>query len=537
MRKMRKLILLLAVSIVAIVMTACSDDNEQSASGEERQELLLNLGSEPSSLDPAITTSLKDSWVQDHMFEGIYVLNEEGSPELGAAEKVDISDDGLVYTFTIREDAKWSDGSDLTAGDFEYSWKRVLDPNTGARYASFLYVIKNAEAFNTGKANIEDVGVKALDNKTLELTLEAPTAFLGSLMTISTFYPVKKDIVEKNENWTLDASQYVTNGAFSLSEWKHDDQIVLEKNEEYYNQDDVHLSKITFKMVDDETTAYQMYETGSFDYISAIPTDQLDAAKSKEEYNEAPTYSTAMYLFNINKEPFNNQKVRKAFAMAIDRKALVENVGKIGETPAFAMVPPGVETPEGDFREVRGNYFEEDYDEAKNLIKEAMKEEGWSTFPEVKIIYSTSENNKRYTEAIQEMIKKNLDIEVKLGTQEWKSYLDTLGRKDYQMARMAQSGVYVDPAVNLDYFLGTGPNNRTGWVNEKYDQLLLDARKEQNPAKRFELLHQAEEVLMNDLPFMPYYFLSSNYLLSPKVEGAVFYEHKSPVFIWAQKVE
>ncbi|WP_223280417.1 peptide ABC transporter substrate-binding protein [Virgibacillus halodenitrificans] len=530
---MKKLIAILILTGV-MILGACSDKSATS-SEPPKQDLVLNLSSEPSSLDPGITTSLKDGWVMEHLFEGLYTLDQEGEVVLGVAEKVDKSTDGLVYTFTIRKDAKWSDGSDVTAHDFEYAWKRALDPNVGARYASFLYVIKNAEAFNTGKASLEEVGVTALDDKTLKLTLEAPTPYLEKLMTITTFYPVKKEVVEANENWTLDPSLYVTNGAFQLNKWEHDSQLELIKNKEYYAKDEVSLEKITFKMINDATTAYQMYETGELDFISTIPTDQLEAAKQKPEYIEFPTYSTAMYLFNIRKEPFNNQKVRKAFAMGIDRKALVENVGKIGETPAFAMVPPGAETPEGDFREVGGNYFEEDYEEAKKLIAEAMEEEGWSTFPKVELIYSTSENNKRYSEAIQEMLKKNLDIDIQLGTQEWSSYLDTLGRKDYQMARMAQSGVYIDPAVNLEYFLGSGTNNRTGWINENYDQLLKKARVEQDETKRYELLHQAEEILMEDLPFMPYYFLSSNYLASPEIKGIVYYNHQPPVFKWAKK--
>lgn len=519
-------------------MAACSEEgNKSGAEGSVKQEIVLNAGSEPASLDPAMNTSIGSGWILDHMYEGLYTRDQEGNVILGVAEDVEVSEDGTVYTFKIKEDAKWSDGSDLTAEDFKYSWERVLDPNTGARFAYYLYVIKNAEAYNKGEASAEDVGIKVIDNKTLEVTLESPTAFLDSLMTIWTFYPVKKDIVENNKDWTLDAENFVTNGAFYMTKWEHDNQIVLSKNDNYYSESDITLNQITFEMVDDATTAYQLYQTGDLDFIGSIPTDQLTVAKDSKEYTEFPYYSTAMFIFNVNKEPFTNEKVRQAFAMSVDRKSLVENVGRTGETPAFAMVPPGADTPDGDFRENGGDYFEEDYEKAKKLIEEAMKEEGWSEFPEVTLMYSTSDNNKRYAEAVQEMLKQNLNINLKLANQEWNTYLDTLGRGDYQMGRMSWTGLYIDPAVNLEYYLGTSTNNRTGWVNEKYDQLLKDAKVEQDVEKRYELLHEAEKMLMTDLPMMPLYFLTKNYLTSSEIEGVAFYENRSPLFKWAKRID
>ncbi|MBD1221134.1 peptide ABC transporter substrate-binding protein [Virgibacillus halodenitrificans] len=520
--------------LVALMMAACSEnENKSEAEGSKGQELVLNAGSEPASLDPAMNTSVTSGWILDHMYEGLYTRDQNGDIQLGIAEDVDVSDDGTVYTFSIKENAKWSDGTDVTAEDFKYSWERVLNPNTGARFAYYLFVIKNAEAYNKGEADIEDVGIEVINDKTLEVTLESPTAFLDSLMTIWTFYPVKKDIVEKDENWTLDAENFVTNGAFYMTDWEHDNKIVLTKNDNYYSKEEVNLNKITFEMVDDATTAYQLYQTGDLDFISAIPTDQLAAVKDSDEYNEFPYYSTAMYIFNVNKEPFTNQKVRQAFSMAVDRKSLVENVGQTGEAPAFAMVPPGADTPDGDFREVGGDYFKEDNTKAKALIAEAMDEEGWSEFPEVTLMFSTSDNNKRYAEAVQEMVKQNLNIDLKLANQEWNTYLDTLGRGDYQMGRMSWTGLYIDPAVNLEYYLGTSTNNRTGWVNKEYDQLLKDAQVEQDITKRYELLHDAEEILMTDAPFMPLYFLTNNYLTSSKVDHVAFYENRRPVFKWA----
>lgn len=535
----RKIIITILFLVTALIMAACSKDENQSGAGADsvEQQLVLNAGSEPSSLDPALNTAVNSGWILDHMYEGLYTRDQDGDIVLGIAEDVEVSEDGTVYTFQIKEDAKWSDGSDVTAEDFKFSYERVLNPETGSRFAYYLFVIKNAEAYNNGEAEVEDLGIEVLDDKTLELTLEAPTAFLDSLMTIWTFYPVKKDIVENNENWTSNPENFVTNGAFYMTEWEHDNKIVLAKNDEYYDEKNITLTQITFEMVDDATTAYQLFQTGDLDFISSIPTDQLAASKESDEYVEFPYYSTSMYIFNVEEEPFTNQKVRQAFAMAIDRQSLADNVSQIGETPAFAMVPPGADTPDGDFREIGGDYFEEDYGEAKALLEEAMDEEGWSELPDVTLMYSTSDGNKRSAEAVQEMLKQNLDINIKLANQEWNTYLDTLGRGDYQMGRMAWTGLYIDPAVNLEYYLGSSTNNRTNWMNNEFDQLLREAQVEQDEEKRFELLHEAEEILMTDLPFMPLNFLTKNYMTSESIEGVVFYENRSPLFKWAKKTE
>ncbi|REK59571.1 MAG: ABC transporter substrate-binding protein [Geobacillus sp.] len=524
--------------LVSGVLTGCgSKGTSGDGAGKNiKQEITLNALSEPPSLDPALASDTTSGWVIDHLFEGLYTKNQKGEPVLGAASDVKVSEDGKTYTFTIRDDAKWSDGDPVTAQDFEYAWKRVLDPKTGSPFAFYMYYIKGAEEYNKGKGSADQVGIKALDDKTLQVELNAPLSYFDKLLTMWTFYPVKKSLVESNPKWAAEAKGYVSNGAYRLTEWKHNSEVVIEKNQHYWNKDTINMEKVTWKMVNDATTYYQMYKTGELDLIATLPTDAVAQEKNNKEYKVVPYFGTYMFMFNVAKEPFNNAKIRRAFALAIDRKAIVENITKSGEKPAYAFVPYGADTPDGDFREVGGTYFEENVQEAKKLLQEGMKEEGWSTLPEVTLIYNTAENHKKIAEAVQEMLKRNLDVKIKLANQEWKTYLETTAQSNFQMARMGWIGIFVDPTVILDYYLGDSPNNRTNWVNKQFDDLMAKAKVEQDDKKRYELLHEAEKILMTDLPFIPVYFYSQNYLTSPKFKGIVYPVNRYPDVRWAKKI-
>ena len=528
---------LTAVLSLSTVLAGCSGGGSESKGngGNIKQEITVNALSEPPSMDPAIATDTTSGWILDHIFEGLYTKDKDGKVVLGAAEKADVSEDGKTYTFTLKDNAKWSDGSAVTAQDFEYAWKRVLNPDTGSSFAFYMYYIKGAEDYNKGKGKVEDVGITAKDEKTLTVELEAPLGYFDELLTMWTFYPVKKEIAEADKNWAADADGYVSNGTFKFTSWKHDSEAVAEKNEHYWNAKETNLEKVTFKMVNDGNTYYQMYKTGQVDLIHTLPTDVVDQEKNNKDYKATPYFGTYMYMFNVEKEPFNNAKVRRAFNMALERETLTSNVTKAGETPAYAFVPEGVETPDGDFREKGGAYVEENAEIAKQLLEEGMKEEGWDTLPETTLLYNTADNNKKMAEAVQEMLKKNLGVNVKLANQEWKTYLETTQQHNFQMARMGWVGVLLDPVVILDYYLGDSPNNRTQWVNEKYDSLMSKAKTEQDQAKRFELLHQAEAVLMEDLPFLPVYHYTNTYLTSPNFEGIVYPSNRYPVVKWAKK--
>lgn len=534
---------LVIVLFVVPVLTACGNTAKQTSSetgsttNNIKQEITLNAMSEPPTLDPALATDTTSGWVIEHLFEGLYTTDKNGDIVKGAAKDIQVSDDGKTYTITIRDDAKWSDGDPLTAYDFEYAWKRVLNPETASDFAFYLYYIKGAEAYNSGEATVDQVGVKAIDDHTLVVELEEPVGFFDKMLTFWVYFPVKKSLVEENKDWAAEAETLVSNGAYKLTSWIHDSEVVIEKNDQYYNKNEITMEKVTWVMINQATTYYQMYKGGQIDLIQSIPADAIQTEKSNEEFKITPLFGTYMFMFNVKKEPFNNPKVREAFNLAIDREAITNHITLSGETPAYAFVPYGVKTPSGeDFRAQKEAYLKKDLEKAKQLIQEAMQEEGWTKFPEVTLIYNTSENHKKIAEAIQDMLKKNLGIEITLENQEWKAYLERTNSSDFQMARMGWVGIFLDPSVILDYFLGDSPNNRTLWISEKYDDLLHKGKVEQDQTKRMEYLHQAEEVLMQELPFMPIYFYSNNYLTSKKFEGIVYPYNRYPNVRWAKKI-
>ncbi|WP_126426715.1 peptide ABC transporter substrate-binding protein [Brevibacillus marinus] len=548
----KTLSLLLSLALLISLLTGCTfgntagDNNQQAApagstqpsdtSGSAVTELTFNAKTEPPNLDPLKATDTTSFWILDHLGEGLYTTDKDGNVVLGAAKEVKVSDDLTKYTFTLRDDAKWSNGDPVTAEDFVYSFIKHLDPATGSTTAYFLYYIKNAEKFNKGEAKAEDVGIKALSDKTLELELEAPTSYIDKLLATRYFFPVNKKVAEANAAWAAEASTYVSNGAYKLVEWQHDSHLVIEKNEHYWNKDDVKASKITWLMVNDATTYYQLYKQGKLDLAHDLPPDVLAKEKSNPDFKRVKANGTYMFMFNVKQAPFHNPKIRKAFALAIDRKTITESVTQGGETPAYAMVPYGHKTPAGtDFREEGGDYFQEDIELAKQLLAEGLREENLASLPKIVVSYNTSDINKKVAQVVQEMLKKNLGVEVELESQEWKVYLDKIIQRNYQIGRMSWTGQVLDPSNNLDYYLGDSPNNNTNWINPEFDRLNAAARVEKDPNKRIELLHQAEKVLMEDMPFIPVYFTSQNYLVNPRIDGLVYPLTGYPIARWAEK--
>ncbi len=344
-------------------LSACGGGGSGSG-GNVKQEITVNAASEPPSLDPALATDTTSGWVIDHLFEGLYTKNKDGDIVPGLAKSMKVSKDHKVYTVKLR-DAKWSNGDPVTAGDFEYEWKRVLDPKTGSPFAFYLYYLKGAEDYNKGKGSADNVGVKAVDDKTLKIELKSPTGFFKKLLAFWSYYPVDQSVVKGNKNWAAEAKGFVSDGAYTLKSWEHDNKLVAEKSNKYWNKKTISMNQITWKMVNDSTTYYQMYKSGELDMISSLPVDVISQEKGNKDYKSTPYFGTYMYMFNVKKKPFNNPKVREAFNLAIDRKSITKNISQGGETPAYAFVPPGVKTPKGDFRAQKDKYFSEDVKKAQ----------------------------------------------------------------------------------------------------------------------------------------------------------------------------
>ncbi|HEY4554404.1 MAG TPA: peptide ABC transporter substrate-binding protein, partial [Bacillaceae bacterium] len=379
------------------------------------------------------------------------------------------------------------------------------------------------------------VGVKAKDEKTLEVTLAQQTPYFLDLTSFYTYYPISKKAQEANPDWALEAESYVSNGAFKLTEWKHKESLKLEKNENYYDKDKIKLDEVQFVIIDNEDTAWQMYQADELDLVYPLPQDvqgQL-VSSGNAEFNNGP--DLAVYYYNLNNDvkPFNNVKVRKALSMAVDRKTITEHVAQGGQKPAYSIVPPGMPDVSGDFQENTGELFKENAEEAKKLLAEGLKEEGMDKMPEFTILYNTHEGHKKIAEAIQEMWRKNLDVSVTLENVEFQVKLDREKAGDYQISRAGWVGDYVDPMTFVDLWVSDGPFNDANWGNKEYDENVKIAKGTMDQAKRMEAMHKAEEILMEEMPIIPIYFYTKPFSVKPHVKGIFTPINRYPQFIYA----
>lgn len=519
----------LAATLGLTVLAGCgSKTSNKSSAGGDKQELVYNLGSDPKTLDPGLNQANDGSIVIENTFEGLCKLDDKDKAIPGQAEKWDISDDKLTYTFHLKKDLKWSNGDPVKASDFEYAWKRVLNPETASIYSFQLLYLKGAEEYNTGKGTADQVGVKATDDNTLVVTLAAPCPYFLDLTASPTYMPVDQKIVESNQDWAKDAKTLVSNGPFKFTDYKIKDEIVLEKNENYEAKDDVKLNKITMKMVTEPTSAWASYKAGQFDMVFAVPSSEIQQAVKDKTATTFPNLATGYVDINVSEKAkevdpnaakvLSNVKFRQALANAIDRPTIVEKVLKTGQVPAFSFVPNGITGADGkDFAGKK--YFEEkgDIEKAKQLLAEAGYPDGQG-LPPLVVLYNPENGNGELYQAIQDMWKK-IGVNVELQTQEWKVFQATRDSKNYEMARGAWNADYSDPMTFLDIFLSDSPNNEVGYNNPKYDQLIKDAKKEIDPNKRLDTMHQAEDVLMEDMPIIPIYYYTYTAGIKDYVKG------------------
>jgi ABC-type oligopeptide transport system substrate-binding subunit len=522
-----------------VLLAACGKDSSNAMA--EKQ--VLNVGyitSEPPALDPLKGTDDISSLVMRHVLEGLVQLDKNGNPIAGMATKWDVLDGGKKIIFHLR-DAKWSNGDPVTAQDFEYAWKRMLDPKNAAEYAYQLFYLKNGEAYNQGKAKAEDVGVKALDPKTLEVTLEAPTPYFIPLTAFHALFPVDKKVAEKNPNWGADAKTYVGNGPFLLKTWVHDKKIELVKNPKYWDEKNVKLAQINFPFIGDEQTEYQMYVSGSVDMNKNVPPDlapELIKEKKAKIIHQPALY---FYVFNTKKKPFDNVKIRKAFSLAIDREAIVKDVLGQGQTPATGWVPWGIRdfNQNKEWVQTHAPYIQPKANpaEAKKLLQEGMKEEGITKLPDITISYNTNAGHKKIAEAIQQMWKKNLNVNVKLANTEWKVFLDNLTQGNFQVARYGWVPDYMDPMTFIDLWMTGGGNNNAKFSNPQYDALVKQAKSTGDQKVRMEAMHKAEDILAKEMPVTPIYNYTQVYQLKDYVKGVEIQPDGSFTFTHAYVTE
>lgn len=491
--------------------------------GHAQAESVLRVGNmgEPASLDPHLVSGTWENRIVGDMFLGLTTEGPDGKTVPGAAESWTISDDGLVYTFKLRKHS-WSDGTPVTADDFVYGLRRILLPETAAEYASLLYTVKNAEAVNTGKAKPEDLGARAVDAGTLEVTLEAPAPYFIDQLSHYTAYPVPKHVVEKlGKDWSKQGN-IVSNGAYTLGEWVPNDHITLVKNPKFYDAGSVSIDKVVLYPQEDRAAVQKRFRAGEIEVATDFASDQIDWLKANlaKETRIAPYLGNYYYPINTRKPPFNDKRVRQALSMSIDRDAIVDKVMKTGEIAAYSFVPPGTL-----------NYGEPSYASFKGMdqaarvakAKELLAAAGFGKDNPLKLQlrYNTSENHKRIAVAVAAMWKA-VGVEAELFNSEVKVHYAELKQGNFDVARAGWIADYNDPQ-NFLYLLETrtGANNYGGYSVKEFDDLMLEASKTTDMKKRAGLLAQAEAIAMEDQPIIPIYYYVSKNLVSQKVKGWV----------------
>ena len=524
MKKIRLLSLVLAVLMCVSVLAACDK-------GSSVSELKVSVGPEPDSIDPAYNESVDGATMLIHTFAGINKLDKDGVPQPDMAKEVKISDDQLTYTITLRDGLKWSDGKALVAEDFIYAWKRAIDPKNATSYGYMLENIKGvSEVLYADPAkpyDLDSISARALDDKTIELTLTAPTSYFMEILAFPTLFPVRKDIVEGNEAWATDPATYISNGPYKMKSWTHDAEIVVEKNPHYYDKGSIGPDTIKFVLMDDDNAILAAFKNGEILLADSFPNDEIDALSTTPEFNKIGQLGTYFVCFNTEKAPFDNVKVRQALSLVIDREYIVKQIGKAGQIPATAFVPNGLTDGDAtkEFRDVGGDYYSvaaDKYDanvaEAKKLLAEAGYPDG-KGFPKFEYIHNTSTGHKLIAEALQDMWKTTLGIDCTIAEQEWGVFLNTRQNGEYEVARHGWLADYNDPISFLDMWVTDGGNNDAQWSNAEYDALIKGVKTGTDRAKRYADMHAAEDILMEEMPVAPIYYYVDLFLKSTKLDG------------------
>ena len=499
---------------------SCGENIPHVESSYETKILYLGNGTEPKDLDPHTVTGVPESKILMALIEGLVIRHPDGlEPLPGMAKSWDISADGKEYIFYIRE-ALWSNGDEVTAHDFVYAWNRVLMPSLGSKYPDMLYDVVNAEEFNKGLIDeFNLVGVKALDAKTLKVNLKNPAPYFIELLAHYTTRPVHKATIEKHgkidslgNQWTRPGN-FVGNGPFTLEDWKLNQVIRVKKSPTYWDANRVKLNEIHFLPIDNVTREDFMFRSGRIHVTGSVPTEKIEVYR--EEYPDqitiTPYYGTYYYRININKKPLDSKLVRQALSLSIDREKITDKVAKGGQQPSFSFTPPD---PNSYFPPTNLEYNPK---KAKELLKDA----GYSpeSLPPIELLYNTSEGHQKIAEAMQQMWKETLGVDIILTNTDWKVYLSKQTTGDYEIARAGWIGDYQDPKSFLDMMVSGRGNNQTGWSNKDYDNLLIKAANSTTQKERFSYMYEAEKILMDELPIIPIYTYTRIFMKHESVEG------------------
>ena len=488
---MKKLLIVLLMALLAVSAFAAGQQGEGGGEAEmEEVEFIIANGAEPESLDPQLVSGVPEHRILMGLFEGLVRPDPETAEPLPAgAESWEVSSDGTVYTFQLREDAVWSDGTAITAQTYVDSWLRILNPETGAPYAWFPSMfIAGAAEYNAGEASADAVGVEAIDENTFQVELVGPLPYAIEAMSHYSFSPVPLHAIEEyGDEWTL-PENFVGNGPYTLDRWQPQEDLSIVRNDAYWRDIGDAVTRVTFIPTDDNNTMHNMFLNGEVDWSTTVPTDQIQSARLRSDYHVSPYLGTYYYVFNTTREPLTDARVRRALAMSFNKQEIVEVITQAGQIPTDTMVPdmegyPGIE----------GN--ELDVEEAQQLLADAGYPNG-EGFPELTILYNTNEAHKKVAEYIQQQWLENLNIDVTLENQEWQTYLASRRAAEFDIARAGWIGDYRDPNTFLDMFVSGGAMNGGRFTNERYDELVAEAARERNAEERYDMLTEAESILI-----------------------------------------
>lgn len=511
---------LFLIPFLLLAVAACRQPQQPRA---QSSTLRISMEEDPLTLDPRRVRDLGTATVIHMLYEGLMRSQKEGQPTLAVAEDVIISSDQKTYTFKLRP-SFWSNGQPVTAEDFEQTWKSLLDPNFPSPNAYQLYVIRGAQAAKEGKASRDQIGVHAQDNSTLIVELEQPVPYFLHLLATHFFYPVHMSLREQAADASLlPNSQILTNGPFKLESWSRRNELTAISNSHYWDKKSVHLDRIHF-LVLDNPTALELFKQGELDWtgspLSTLSVDALASLKNQGQLEVMP--AAGVYLFRVNTEqpPFQHIKMRQAFALALNRKDLVEHALQGNQQPAFGVVPPSF---------IEGEPFFQDHDVAlaQKLFQEALEEQKLTlqNFPQVSISYASNERAHKIAQVAQQHWKENLGIQVALHNSEAKVYYDRLKKHDYQLGIGSWFADIRDPLSFLDIFkLKENGTNNTQWENSQYVALLDQSALATEFPHRKKILKEAEDVMMKEMPIIPLFYASYNYVKNPQLQGIYFSE-------------
>lgn len=504
------------------LLVACGSRERPVDSGVRQQILHIAGGAEPQSLDPHLVTGTVEMRILENLFEGLVGMDPVSLEMVpAAAESWTISEDGKSYSFALRKGLKWSNGDPLTAHDFYYAMRRVLSPSLGNSYVEYFFSsITNAVAYNKGEiSDFAAVGFKAVDDLTFEIYLDNPNPVLLRYLDQPSFYPVNRATIEsqgkideRGTAWVRPGNM-VGNGAFRLTEWGVNTVVTLEPNQYYWDRKSVRLKQVHFYPIENSDTQYRAYQNGQVHVALHIPLHiVMELEKTlPPDYRHHLIYATYFYVFNVNKPPLDDPRIRKALSLAINRKAIVEKVTQGGQQPAYSFIPPDA-----------NNYFttspvSEDLNQARQLLAEAGYPMG-EGLPPLQFIYNTAENHKKIAEAIQQMWKTGLGVEIQLVNMEWKVFLDRKNSGDFHISRFGW-GSDSDYGGYLSLFVTGSGNNASGWSNARYDELYNQTTTLMDPGQRMRVAREAESILLDELPMMPIYFYTRNYLVDTRLKN------------------